>query len=788
MERRPPTVIWLDAVPIRPTGEVSVVKDGNVRWLSDAWNPHSRVVPTQLLDVNQPFDADRPSLERADLDLAMRQIERLRDSAASDSAASAAPSTSGGASFASAAPSPALQQASSPTLVATPSVELVTSRQIQTLGTSDAGSILEETTSVRTVDIQRRSPIDFDPRVRGYHVGQVFTVSEGQQWFPARQDLDSLLSKLDPSLIEDIIVIPGPYGLRYGPGFAFVDVVTSPTPRYANGPEFHSRTGITVRANGGQLYGRETLFGGGENWGAIFSYGNRTGSDYEAGGGQLIPASYQAQNFLGQLGFDTRDDVRWEFRYQRLDQTDTEYAGQFFDLNFLITDSFLVNYINEDRCAIWDRWEIDGWYNRTRFDGDTLNQSKVNFHVIDRVEAALGFPFAGFTQGAQTSAGTRSRMVFGADDQTQLAVGADLHYRKQGIDEQFVVSDSVPPTAFGTNLPDARHYDPGLYVELTQPWHEFWSTSLAGRVDWVYTTADEAELRANTSLPGGPDDLQQSDVLYAFNLVNELQLTDDWTGRIAFGHAQRAPTLIERYADGLFLGIIQSGFSRVIGDPTLDKERAWQIDASLSATTDDWIFRLGGYHAWVLDYVTYTGNVIDDPSGARLLRTINTDLATLTGGEAYLERSLTNRLAAFAAAQYVDGRDRVIDAPLPGISPFDSRFGLRLVDAEQGRRWGLEFSTRIVNGQDRLGALRIGTTSVVDVIDLEVPTPGFTVHNVRGYWNITDSLFVVAGISNLGDAEYLEHLNLRLPDDGQFTGTRVLEPGITPYVTVEWTF
>ena len=95
--------------------------------------------------------------------------------------------------------------------------------------------------------------------------------------------------------------------------------------------------------------------------------------------------------------------------------------------------------------------------------------------------------------------------------------------------------------------------------------------------------------------------------------------------------------------------------------------------------------------------------------------------------------------------------------------------------------------TRIVNNQDRLGALRIGTTSVVDVIPLELPTAGFSVFHLRGYWNVTKNLHIVGGIDNLFDRNYLQHLNLRLPDQPPFVGTEVLDPGFTPYVNVEWT-
>ena len=745
--------------------------------------------PTQTFDPGYIGGlASRPRLPGGSLDDLVNETRNVASSAGSaPSGPAAAPSVTSAAAGTRQAAAVATQRATSPALISTPSVDVVTTGEIQMFGASETSEVLQASASVRNVDVQRRSPIDFDPHVRGYHIGQVYTQADGAFWHPARQDLDSMLSKLDPALIQDVIVVPGPYGLRYGPGFSFIDIVTSPTPRYDDHPQIHMRTGVTYRDNGAQLYGRETFFGGGEDWGFILNYGNRTGSDYKSGDGTPIPSSYQAQNFLGQLGFD-HEDHQWEFRAQHLDQTDTEYAGQFFDLDDLVTDGYSLNYAHDPQCGPWDLLEVHSWYNRTWFAGDTRNSGKRSFNVINRVEAALGNSIEGETDGSFVSSGARGQVTYGADDAAQLRVGSDFRYQDHGLEEQFTIFDGPNPTVINTNLPSSRLFDPGVFAEWTLPWHRYWTTSIGGRADWVHTSTSLNDIRPDTSLTDITDARAANDVLYAFYVTNELQLTSNWKSRFGVGHAQRAPTLVERYADGVFLGIIQSGFSRVIGNPTLAKERAWQVDGSLEGEVGDWEIRLSGFHSWVLDYVTYSGNVITDPSGARLLRTLNTDLATLVGAEGYLEKQLSHQLSAFGAVQFLEGRDREINRPLAGIAPLEGRTGLRMVDSEGGQRWGLEAYARIVDDQDRLGALRIGTTTVVDVIALETPTPGFTTFHVRGYWNVSSRLHLVAGIDNVFDRNYLDHLNLRIPDQGPFTGTRVLEPGFAPYVTAEWTY
>ena len=119
------------------------------------------------------------------------------------------------------------------------------------------------------------------------------------------------------------------------------------------------------------------------------------------------------------------------------------------------------------------------------------------------------------------------------------------------------------------------------------------------------------------------------------------------------GHGQRAPTLIERYADGLFLGIAQSGFTRVIGDPGLDEERATQVDLGLTADYDYWRGRAAVFYSWIDDYITLDGSVVENPPflSARLFRFVNTDQATLAGfdfGKATLKPGHVETLAAMA--------------------------------------------------------------------------------------------------------------------------------------------
>ena len=129
---------------------------------------------------------------------------------------------------------------------------------------------------------------------------------------------------------------------------------------------------------------------------------------------------------------------------------------------------------------------------------------------------------------------------------------------------------------------------------------------------------------------------------------------------------------------------------------------------------------------------------------------------------------------------FVEGRDHsrgdrgvirgAAEEPLPGIAPLETRLGLRFHEPCEKPRWGVELSARIVDNQDR----------VASSLD-ELESPGFTVWNLRSFWQAREHLLFVAGVENFTDKQYHEHLDLR-------TGHGVFQPGQNFYVGVELSY
>lgn len=643
---------------------------------------------------------------------------------------------------------------------------------------------------------QRRSQTSFDPRIRGYRFGQILAQANGAAYYAARQDLDTILSKIDANSIDSLAIVPGPFSVRYGPGLSFIGIeAVSPLGNYENGPEFHGRTGLKYQTNGEQWNGRQTFWGGDQDWGFRVGYGHKTGNDYDTGNGDDIPASYKVRDVDASFGLWLTESTKIEIAAIRLDQTDTEFAGQIFDVDFLVTDGYTVRYTMENQTH-FDKLVFDAWYNRTRFEGDAQRSGKrrqipeLNDPISDPPPfvGCCRLSFFGFTDVDEMSTGFRTATTWGDSkvDDVQFTLGADLRYQEQELNE----FDVFDPTLGGGNanfpIPRSHHSNPGLFADSTVVMTENWTIKAGARVDWVSTDIEgptEGRSVADLHAVLG-NNFDQDFHPFAFYLTSENKLDDHWTFSSGGGYAVRPPTLTELYAVDPFLAILQQGFTQVRGNVNLSAERAWQVDAGLKADYKCWRAGVQGFHSWIYDYITFEArdttfadNGIENGLGVNF---VNTDLATLAGFEAMAEYDWTDMVTPFANMSYVEGRDHrrgdrgvlpgSSEEPLPGIAPLQSRIGFRYHEAADNPRWAIEFAARIVDSQDRIASSL-----------LEQSTPGFTTFELRGYLQASEGLRLTAGVENLGDVRFREHLDLR-------TGRGVYQPGINGYFGVEWTY
>jgi outer membrane receptor protein involved in Fe transport len=426
-----------------------------------------------------------------------------------------------------------------------------------------------------------------------------------------------------------------------------------------------------------------------------------------------------------------------------------------------------------------------------------------------------------------------------------LTVGSDLNVLGQKLDEnilfqqiggldlntgQPVMGPNFPLFTQHQSIPRSTWTDPGLFAQLSLPVNDRLKGTIGGRVDFVHTDSDPRLITGNINIFGPasvpfvmptapPNGIFVLDpIVYSsnpsntslsrqFNLISgfgssEYKLTEHLTALSAIGYAERAPTLTELYATGPFIGVLQQGTSRLIGDPNLAKEQLGQFDVGLRADYDWARAGVTGFYADIHNYITYDANKLG-PGLTQVVYT-NTDRATLAGGEAFAIVDVTSWLTPFGNAAYVQGIDQThIDnrrppnifssrannlvaleqasatEPLPQIPPFEIRAGVRvhqpIEKSTDTPKWTVEFSARVDWGQNEI-ARSLG----------ELPTPGFTVFDIRSFWQVNKSLLLSAGVENFGDKLYRAHLD---PISGNILGVDPLfRPGTNFYFASQLTY
>ena len=673
-------------------------------------------------------------------------------------------------------------------LALAPSSDAVFGAEATGRKTRDIGDLLRQSKSAHGVSVQNRTPIISDTRVRGQRVGQV--LASGSYWAPARMDLDTMMNKIDSRLIDDVILIKGPYATRYGPGHRFVDLEFIHSPRYTGGTEHHGLSGVTYNTNGEQWSGRQSLWGGGQSYGYHISYGHQTGNDYETGSnGFFLPTSYKSRDLFAAFGRDLSDHETIELNILRLDQTDVEFPGLVFDLNFLVTEGYEVVYTNEN-FNNGNRFVAEVWYNRTRFEGDTLRPGKNRQIPSLRFELDSPTGTDGFavTDGDALSGGYRFSQTIFEPGGSQVTFGTDLIVLNQELND---IEPFSPSDDNNFPIPRSSQVDVGVFVETVEKLTERTTVTSGARVDGVFTDAREFV----DGVPGSLVDIydaetEQEFLLAAAYITGEHALDDSWTIDGGFGISHRPPTLTELYVENAFIGSLQRGITFLAGDPELESEKAIQFDLGTRYRSERLQAGLSLHHAWIHDYITYE---LIDPAGAidglqEGAEFVNTDLATLAGFETYGNAVITPMASVFGIISFVEGRDHsrvdpsrlspfdvrgdaaeITEEPLPGISPLEMRLGVLLHDPTPADRWGVEWAARVVDNQDR-----VATTLQ------EIRTPGFTTFDLRSYVRSGDWL-VTAGVENFTDKFYREHIDYR-------SGLGVFRPGINFYFGGQTTY
>lgn len=629
----------------------------------------------------------------------------------------------------------------------------VEERTIREANPRDVGELLRDLPGMSSV---RRGPLGLDPVVRGLRETEVGVYLDGTRMFPAGPArMDSPLTHLDPSALQNIQVVKGPYALTWGAGnMSAIRVETQPVPPPVPGP-FHGRilSGYDTNLGAGEV---AASFFGNRGRASYWLHGSlREGDDYETGGGQVVPAGFLSREGRGKIGYRVAPGSHVVLSAGYQEQRDIDYPGRLLNADFFETYNLSARWTIERSSGLLRSLDAHAYVNDVSHGMD--NEGKPNEGMADVTVSS-----------AVTVRGGRLAATLAPGDVWEVELGGDL-YRAHRNAVRTLVMHAMDMTMVDLMWPDATITDAGAFARVARPMGERASVAATLRLDAVQAAADTA---SPFFLENASSDLDATELNLSGALTVSTLLSPHWSAAAGLGTVVRTADATERYSDRIPASKAQMS-TEFMGDPTLAPERSTQADLWIEGDYPGLRLQLNAFARRIDDYITVAPTEL--PSRLPLtpdtvLRYVNGE-ATFRGAEAVASFTVAGPLSATVRGSYLWARDVTLDEPALGIAPLRGDLDLRY-EPEDGPFF-VEASLHAVGEQDRVATSRG-----------EVPTDGYTTADVQAGVQLFDRALLRVGVSNIGDERYINHLNAKNP----FSGDRIPEPGRVLFARVNYTF
>jgi iron complex outermembrane receptor protein len=642
-----------------------------------------------------------------------------------------------------------------------PASSEISGEQVRSGASKDLAGALREQPGL---DAASRGPMNLDPNVRGLVETQLGTFVDGTRLFaagPARMDTE--ISHVSPQMVERLRVVKGPYALTWGAGTLGAINVETYKPGFNAG-------GMDVQGSGGALYGDNAstldVFGGVAGSGSRSRFNlilnHRTGDDYEDGDGNLIPGDYESSEGRLNFGFQIDDSSVLDLLVGYQEQFDIDYPGRLLDATYFYTRSYGLEWSKTMSGSVSEVF-VQLYNNRKDhlMNNDEKPTAQPNPNRIPPFPLQVDLPTESNTAGA------RGFATWGSGDWLWQA-GAD-YYNVEQTATRFISRRDAGMLIFTDIVwPDSEIEDLGGYFQGIYRKDRF-ELGATVRVDLVDVSAGEV---SDFFLENTTGELDQSETNPSVALSARWALADGWSLTAGLGQAVRTATSLERYADRFPSTKFQIA-TEFVGQPDIDPETGRQLDLGVLYTASNMAFQANLFYRTIDDYIT----VEPDPDLPRRLpvspmlvyRHLNGDEAETLGGELHFDHQVNRWFGWRAGLTYLDTEDTFFNEPVFGTPPPAAQIGFTLSEPA-GRYWA-DFGVRIVDDQDDVAEARF-----------EQPTEGYEVFDLRGGYRLASGLILKAGVENLTDELYTNHLNSLNP----FNRARIPETGRNVFVAVEF--
>lgn len=590
-----------------------------------------------------------------------------------------------------------------------------------------------------------------DPVLRGMFGSRLNILTNGGVMLGACPNrMDAPTSYISPETYDRLTVVKGPQSVIWGPGGSAGTILFEREPEKFG--TLGSRVNASLLAGSNGRFDKVLDAAAGNSQAYARFVGNQSRSDdYKDGNGDTVPSRWDKWNGDVTLGWTPDTDTLLELTAGKGDG-EARYAGRGMDGSQFKRESLGLRFEKSNLGEVLDKVEAQVYYNYAD-------------HVMDNYSlrtpsgsGMMGMPMVSNvdrrTLGARIKATWRwadVQLISGIDAQTN-------EHRKRGgmgVDAH----KGQPWTK------DADFHNYGVFSELT--WYATGEDRLisgarldrASARDFRQASATHGDTRADT-LPSGF-------IRYEHDLA-----AISATSYIGLGHAQRFPDYWELFSP------TNGPRGSVNAFDSIKPEKTTQLDFGIQYQDERLQAWASGYVGQIRDYILFDYRSM---MGMSSTQAQNID-ARIMGGELGAAYKLDENWKADATLAYAWGKNSSDGKALPQMPPLESRLGLTYSrDA-----WSVGALWRLVAAQNRI-AQNQGNVVGKDY----KKSGGFGVFSLNGAYKVNNNLKLSAGVDNLFDKAYAEHLNLAGNAGFGYPAADpqpVNEPGRTFWTKVDFSF
>jgi iron complex outermembrane recepter protein len=626
----------------------------------------------------------------------------------------------------------------------------------QPVPASDGADFLKSIPGFATI---RKGGSNGDPMLRGMAGSRLNLLVDGGQiggGCPSRMDPPT--AYISPQLYDRVTLIKGPQTVLYGPGNSAGTVLFERDFKRYSKPDASMEASL-LEGSAGRNDQMIDVRAGTPDVYMTASANHTHAQDYEDGDGHRVHSSWDRWNADVAVGWTPDDHTRVELTAGK-GNGQAAYAFSGMDGAQFLRESAGLKFELDRPDSVFSHIEAQLYYNYADHVMDN--------YTLRHPDPSSMMPMAMASDVDRRTTGGRVQATFDWAESWKLQAGLDgsssVHTSRMGGPPGGMLPDyrSQPRNR------DARMDMLGLFGELSWNLAERNRLITGARIDRAQTRGYDLPTKPAGSgmmgMGGSTVDASRSQTLPSGFVRYEHDLVaSPATFYAGIGHVDRFPDYWELF--GGHANTTLAGFEK------LRPEKTTQLDVGLQyhdEKTEAWV---SGYAGVVHDFILMDYGKVANLGGAR-----NVD-ARIAGAEAGVAYRLAERWRADATLAWAWGENRSEHRPLPQMPPVEARFAMTYDTGV----WSIGALWRVAAAQDRVA---VGEGNIVGQ-DLG-PSAGFGVFSLNGGYRIDRALTLSAGIDNLFNKTYAEHVNAASAGLVGYVNTvRVNEPGRTIWMKLD---